>query len=268
MSDEEIVSAAVSKLNETGVLVIPGVFTGLALQSCRDQAAVLLVPGSDGVIVARPGSGSDEAINREVSFKWVRPANSLIEGKDQPIAIDKNPNRGGLQSAVALIRSVPSFLEGSSIEYERSTGHEVPNLCRLASMPGTGATYRPHRDATIYSVSELGLVGWLKARGYQRRVLTSILYLNEEQWSNHEKVSLVGKEHDTRKKGNGGCLRLHPNADPSDRVGGSSSGAHTDVSPNGGTLVIFDAKDVLHEVLPTFCDRLTITSWVVGDHRS
>lgn len=268
MSDEEIVSAAVSKLNKTGVLVIPGVFTGLALQSCRDQAAVLMLPGSDGVIVARPGSGSDEAIDREMLFKWVRPDNSQIEEKDRPIAQNNNPSRGGLQSAIALIRSVPFFLEGSSSDYERSSGHEVPNLCRLASMPGTGATYRPHRDATIYSVSELGLVGWLKARGYQRRVLTCILYLNEEQWSDHENVSLVGKERDKREKGNGGCLRLHPNADPSDRVGESSSGTHVDVSPNGGTLVIFDAKDVLHEVLPTFCDRLTITSWVVGDHRS
>jgi len=306
VSDQELVSCAVSKLNHHGYLVIPAVLTGPRLQSCRERAAVLLDIDSNDVIVAEPGS--DQAINRNVRLRWVRP-------------LDENNNRGsnnntelsngtirtpapsdgdrddahhhghpaeedGLQSAIALLRSVPSFLEASStIRYERSRDHEVPNLCRLARMPGTGATYRPHRDATIYSLWEVGLVGWLKSRGYQRRVLTSILYLNEEQWSDHgggdddgggddseetppaaEGMSTSSEE--PPRAAVGGSLRLHPNARATDRVGETTSGTHIDVRPSGGTLVIFDAKDILHEVTPTFRDRLTVTSWVVGDHRA
>jgi len=262
MTDEEIASVAVSKLNKTGFLVIPGVFTGPALASCRDQAASLMLPDSEGTIVAKPGHGSDDAINREMLLRWVRPERGTAGTSTS------QQERGGLQSAIALVRSVPSFVEGPLNGYDRSKAHIVPNVCRLAVMPGTGATYRPHRDATIYSIWELGIIGWLKARGYQRRVLTSILYLNEEEWSNPINNT------DSKPDGNGkvgadtvgGCLRLHPDADPTDCVGETST--HVDVIPNGGTLVIFDATDVLHEVLPTFRDRLTITSWVVGDHRA
>ena len=300
VSDQELVSRAVSKLNHQGYLVIPAVLTGPLLQSCRDRAAVLLDPASnDDVIVAEPGS--DEAINRDVRLRWVRPDDTnggnnteLQNGTrmatttpfgdgDQDAHHGRRPAEDGLQSAIALLRSVPSFLEASStILYERSRDHEVPNLCRLARMPGSGAKYRPHRDATIYSLWEVGLVGWLKSRGYQRRVLTSILYLNEEQWSDNggdgdsddsEETPpaaelLCTSTEEPPRAAVGGCLRLHPNASATDRVGETTSGTHIDVRPSGGTLVIFDAKDILHEVTPTFRARLTVTSWVVGDHRA
>lgn len=280
ITDAELIAKATSQLNSRGYLVIPGVFTGSKLASCRRQAAELMTPNSDGVLVAKPGEGKDEAINREVLMKWVRPHDdtgntaSDAEAREIPGEAHQGGERGGLQSAIALVRSTPSFLEISTTStYDRSHSHEVPNLCRLALMPGTGATYRPHRDATIYSVWELGVVGWLKARGYQRRVLTSILYLNKEDWSDieHSKTRVGEKDGgggDGGEGGGGGCLRLHPGAEASDKSGETSSGTHVDVRPSGGTLVIFDAKDVLHEVLPTWCDRLTITSWVVGDHRA
>lgn len=257
-------------LSETGCLVIPRVLTGPELSSARERAAFLTDAGADGVITSKPGKGADEAINREVLLRWVRPQEGRKKAEPPP---STSQGRGvGLESSIVLLRSVPSLLESGG--YGRSESHQVPNLCRVAMMPGTGATYRPHRDATIYSFWELGVLGWIKSRGYQRRVLTSILYLNDEDWAKAE----GGGDEDGSGSGDekgavaasaavglGGCLRLHVHADPTDETGDKAKLPPVDVPPNGGTLVIFDSKRMLHEVLPTFRDRLTITSWVVGD---
>jgi Rps23 Pro-64 3,4-dihydroxylase Tpa1-like proline 4-hydroxylase len=35
----------------------------------------------------------------------------------------------------------------------------------------------------------------------------------------------------------------------------------TDVQPRGGTLVVFQSRTLLHEVLPAFRRRFAITQW-------
>jgi hypothetical protein len=88
MSDKEIVVAAMSKLNVTGVLEsfleslldwrLSKDMTRRLSSSCPDQMVKF---------VARPGSRSNDAINQEVVFKWMLPDKSRIKGKDQRIAI-------------------------------------------------------------------------------------------------------------------------------------------------------------------------------------
>jgi len=71
--------------------------------------------------------------------------------------------------------------------------------------------------------------------GDARRILSSVLYLNAD-W----------------RSGDGGELRLHLD---------DAQCAHVDVSPTGGTLVLFLSERFAHEVLPARCERLSLTGW-------
>ncbi|MES2257027.1 MAG: 2OG-Fe(II) oxygenase [Pseudomonadota bacterium] len=48
----------------------------------------------------------------------------------------------------------------------------------------------------------------------------------------------------------GGVLRLHPQGEPS-----------LDIMPFGSRLVLFLSADMLHEVLPATCERLSLAGW-------
>ena len=64
------------------------------------------------------------------------------------------------------------------------------------------------------------------------RVMSSVLYLNPH-WQAE----------------NGGALRLHLN------------GRHEDIAPVANRLVLFMSAQILHEVLPTTVERLSLTGW-------
>ena len=82
-----------------------------------------------------------------------------------------------------------------------------------------GTRYAPHRD---------------RFRADDRRVLSSVLYLNE-RWT----VS------------DGGALRLYVD-----------DGA-VEVLPHAGTLVTFLSERFLHEVLPARRPRMAVTGWAL-----
>lgn len=50
--------------------------------------------------------------------------------------------------------------------------------------------------------------------------------------------------------GQGGALRLHPQGEPA-----------RDIVPLGSRLVLFLSADMLHEVLPASCERLSLAGW-------
>jgi SM-20-related protein len=84
-----------------------------------------------------------------------------------------------------------------------------------------GASYRKHRD---------------RPAGSQARVVSCILYLNDEWRAEH-----------------GGQLRLY--------LDESGEGNHCDVFPQGGTLVSFLSQRFWHEVLPAARWRLSLAGW-------
>ncbi len=90
------------------------------------------------------------------------------------------------------------------------------------SMYSPGARYRPHLD---------------HFRNSQHRVVSSVLYLNEADWSSDD----------------GGQLRLY--------LGAAPRGEHVDILPCGGTLLLFLSQRFWHEVLPARRDRWSITGW-------
>ncbi len=71
--------------------------------------------------------------------------------------------------------------------------------------------------------------------GARNRVLTGILYLNPDWRPEH-----------------GGQLRVLLGDGPED------------IAPVGGRLVLFRSEAVVHEVLPTWAERFTVTAWFRG----
>jgi 2OG-Fe(II) oxygenase superfamily len=136
-----------------------------------------------------------------------------------------------------------------------------------------GAGYARHLDRCTAELSELGLVEYWRLTDYRNRVITIILYLNE----------------DDRPVSDGGALRYWKVTRPTPTTptttatttasSSSSSRAITtgndeaaddvtvDIYPVGGKMVIFYASRIHHQVLPSFgtSDRIALTCWVTGE---
>ncbi|CAE8699287.1 unnamed protein product [Polarella glacialis] len=80
------------------------------------------------------------------------------------------------------------LLEGLACELERhgyrgSFAHQVPQLLQLSCYPaGSSHSYDRHLDCNLQSVFDLGVLAWLRATGNRARVLTAMVYLNDEDW--------------------------------------------------------------------------------------
>eukprot|EP00325_Prymnesiales_sp_UTEX-LB-985_P034561 CAMPEP_0174728910 /NCGR_PEP_ID=MMETSP1094-20130205/52642_1 /TAXON_ID=156173 /ORGANISM="Chrysochromulina brevifilum, Strain UTEX LB 985" /LENGTH=141 /DNA_ID=CAMNT_0015930921 /DNA_START=217 /DNA_END=643 /DNA_ORIENTATION=+ len=97
--------------------------------------------------------------------------------------------------------------------------------------------------------------GLLAAAGVNQREVSAVLYLSDPgDWTADDQPH--GEDGGSSNLGSnlGGELVLYLGATPEDDLGGS---AHTRlaVSPVGGRLVVFDAKVMLHEVMPHRSER-------------
>ncbi|MEJ2644798.1 MAG: 2OG-Fe(II) oxygenase family protein [Gammaproteobacteria bacterium] len=90
--------------------------------------------------------------------------------------------------------------------------------------------------ATVYEPGTFYLKHLDQFRDAQDRVVSCILYLNED-WQAQDC----------------GQLRLY--------LGENGTDPHLDVLPQGGTLAVFLSERFHHEVLPARRDRLSITGW-------
>lgn len=153
-----------------------------------------------------------------------------------------------------LLRGVADALEKH--EYAKSKGHYVARHLQLSWYPGDASScYVRHFDYSNQSILHTGLLGWLRSFDSRQRCLTAILYLNDADW----KQSTTLREDDTTPSdGDGGELRcFHPR-------GHCSEGSYTDIVPRGGTMVIFDARSIEHQVLSSNRDRFALTCWITG----
>merc|ERR1711939_499892 len=98
------------------------------------------------------------------------------------------------------------------------------------------ATYARHFDCCMDSILEMGLLEYLRSSDYRERVVTMILYLNDPDW----------KPRDDDSKGDGGELRcFHPKqAMVGEGSMQQSAEVFTDITPRGGTLIIFDSRKI------------------------
>ena len=75
---------------------------------------------------------------------------------------------------------------------------------------------------------------------------------------------LCGDDEDGKwNAGDGGCLRTYRGAEATDDVG-TTAAEVIDVRPKLGRLVLFNSRQLLHEVVPTHRQRLAVSIWILG----
>jgi hypothetical protein len=195
---------------------------------------------------------------------------------------------------IKLLRGIPYIL--NKFHYSASAEYVVPRQCQLAlykrilkveeeeedekdcnnvnatatnadnsntlvsssSTPTAAAAegYVRHLDRCTLSISEMGLLGWLRASDYRHRVITAILYLNSPTWNSGGELRLFDYN-------NNNTATTSIDDDVS-----SGSDNYLDILPTGGKLILFDSSKVEHQVLASHVggeDRYALTCWFNGD---
>eukprot|EP00957_Ditylum_brightwellii_P021299 1606639-Ditylum_brightwellii.AAC.1 len=83
----------------------------------------------------------------------------------------------------------------------------------------------------------MGLLGWMRSSDYRHRTVTAILYLNSPKWEG------------------GGNLRCFEDDDEESLI---------DIIPTGGTLVLFNASKIEHQVQPSSQERYSLSLFMNG----
>jgi len=246
-----ILSASdVLKLQEDGIVVIDNVLLDDELIIARNDVASLQLNNKFN------RTEQDDADVRTDHVCWV---NESFSNKDQTVS-------DGLLYVLRLIRSIPAeILDQTTLSTTKrdSCIHKDENIMgvpfsnQLSIYQSSGARYVPHLDAGN-EVGLLKILQYYTRAGIQEREYTVIVYLNERNWSDGR------QDNDSM---NDGCLRCYLNPLPNDETGISATKV-LDVVPNGGRMVIFDSKLILHEVLATNRERIALTCWIGGSHSS
>ena len=136
-------------------------------------------------------------------------------------------------------------LKGLGDRFARAVGYEcvdAPSRCMVAQYMQGG--YRVHLDHDPHSDDDLYWL-WESSREQSQRVLTSILYLTDEDFDSSV---------------HGGCLRLFLGCEAGDASGETATSIR-DVAPVPGRLVVFKSRRVPHAVLDTSRRRLALSCW-------
>ena len=211
-----ITEAHVRKLERDGMVVIQNVLSPSELMGANQSARHL------SALMDTSNHENEEDI-RQDHILSIRESDPLDHGDD-------------ITHCIKLLRGVPYILNRWG--YTRSHPSFVPQQCQLSRYLPDGSIYVRHLDRCNSTLSETGLLGWLRASDYRHRVVTAILYLNSPQWDS------------------GGELRCFDKEDENE--------SFRDVNPSGGTLILFDSSKVEHQVLPSSNDRYALTCWFNG----
>ena len=203
-----------ASLRANGYFVIDGAVSARACAAAAaDAARVHALRGSPAAFAAERGD----------DVCWIRAAGD----GEAPLARDT-------VACVDAVRGVAAALQAAG--YETAVDFLVPAQCQLARYDAGKRGYARHLDRCDETLSDLGLLGWLRASDYRRRALTCILYLNDME-------------------GQGGELRLY--------LGGPDAETpRVDVAPRAGRLLVFESGRLEHEVLAARAPRFALTNWV------
>jgi len=156
---------------------------------------------------------------------------ALGDRRDRLLGVDEGSKL--LVPGGALVRLI-SYLKALGAELADGgygLSLTVPPTIMLACYDGQGAFYKPHMDSM----------------DADPRLVTAILYLVDDAW-------------DGSPDADGGNLVWWAVDDP-DAGYAVDASAKRQVEPKAGRLVIFNARTVMHEVLPTHRKRFAVTLW-------
>ncbi|GFH52473.1 hypothetical protein CTEN210_08949 [Chaetoceros tenuissimus] len=216
----------IRELERNNMVVIHNVLTPTMLQGARNSIQKM------GKIFDSDNHSNDEDVRRDATCVIRESDAKFQHGHDSLI------------HCIKLLRGVPYLLD--RFQYNVSSSFNVPKQCQLSRYISDGQLYgyKRHLDRCTESLSEMGLLGWLRASDYRHRSVTCILYLNSPDWNS------------------GGNLRCYRGKETVEE-----RETFTDVNPTGGTLIIFDSEKVEHEVLPSTKDRYALTLWINGERK-
>lgn len=240
-----LTKAHVQRLEREGFVVLEdaeAILDGDALRAARADVGDVLRRGGRFDVTENSGTARQDLIC------WVRESDGTPAG-DTSV----QPLGRGLVHCVRLLRGLSDELE--SCGYSISKEHRVPKQLQLALYPGDNASeYVRHRDTDVRTWQEMGLLAWLQDSDLRERSVTIILYLNDPAWKKSLRSRKSGEGHGG---GDGGELRVyHCNDD-----------GFTDVCPRGGTVILFDSRRILHQVMPSSRARFALTVWIAGQAR-
>ena len=136
----------------------------------------------------------------------------------------------------------------------------VPQQCQLAFYPGNQqASYTRHLDTCIATIYELGLLEWWRLSDYRQRVVTVILYLNDPDRSTDDGGALRCW---IKRRNTNDNNHHQDNDQDNDQDSDDEQESSFDITPKGGTLVIFQSDLVEHMVMPSNVDRYALTNWI------
>lgn len=207
-------------------MVIPNFLSEEQLDGLR--ADVDKVRSRGKFAVAKIGQDSTNMLNTNI-----RVAETCFLGPSKLLDVP-NPVREQLYDILDGVRRELVSHASTSSTTTATTAVELDSSLTelLYAYYPKGGFYRRHRDAVPGSASTL-------------RKYSLLLYLNQD-W-------------DVRT--DGGCLRLHFDSG-GDELPPGEEPSFLDVSPVGGTLVLFQSDAIPHEVLDTLDrDRLAVVGW-------
>lgn len=262
--------AHVEALERDGYVVIPHAITAAQLQVFA--AVPSCVWGRRGSHTAAAAAQAAQAAVSDLPLEPTGQARSTR--RDSVLWVgDSSLDAPALTECCELLRGVASAVEAVRAGPRGGPSNErltVPARLQLAKY-GAGGFYSAHRDNGLgpaQTILDTGLLGWLRSFASRRRAVTAILYLNSPTWDCATQ---------------GGALRVYPCAtdecsggaatDASDNDGDGNSarmrgaGAAVDIAPTGGTLVLFNSRTVLHQVVPVVGSgqRYALTAWIWGE---
>jgi SM-20-related protein len=228
-----VTPAVLDQLRREKMVVIDNVLSDAELRAASAEMRSLLAGGHMRSTIQRKEIRSDVVCY--LSEEHVAP-DTAFDGTE----------RGAIEHCIRLLKGLALEIEA----LDESRRLLVPAYCMAAVYEGGGAHYSKHWDnkhKRYQNWEEDGL--WLALPEQRDRSLTAILYLNLD-WD-------AAKD--------AGQLQCFPHATGSDETDVMAAGAAVEVSPVGGRLVLFESRDVLHQVLPTQRQRAAISLWILDD---
>eukprot|EP00929_Paragymnodinium_shiwhaense_P103535 TRINITY_DN67097_c0_g1_i1.p1 TRINITY_DN67097_c0_g1~~TRINITY_DN67097_c0_g1_i1.p1 ORF type:complete len:309 (+),score=43.69 TRINITY_DN67097_c0_g1_i1:50-976(+) len=152
------------------------------------------------------------------------------------ITREESSNQGwrALAYGIALLSAV-----GVQLSRRRPDEPLAATPAQLACYPGQGESFWAHEDGLPLSALPAEMPEESRRQLSSRRV-SAILYL-QNAWDSAY----------------GGAFRAHPHS-PSDQ-------GMVDLAPEGGALLLFRSRDLVHEVLPSYHPRFALAMWYLAD---
>ena len=238
----DLPAAVHEQLRQRRPVALPGFIDEQTIAGCRAEMAKL-----DADRVLRSETHAQAVSTRGDRICFLDLCRDAGDDGDSDGDDGEEGDEEGNRPCPRGLRSVFDILEGAALAVQDALG-----LPLLRPRLGMAATYADGVHGYVRHLDNEPEPGSAHSSAPMRwrnfRALTAICYLNEPDW----------KEED------GGCLRCYAADGPGNSPGDVSGALDLEVTPRGGTVVLFPSCVTPHEVLPSARPRRAVTLWLLS----